>query len=296
MPADRRRDWWQGLAVGALATLVAMLLQQGIRAAWQVRSLPERVMEALLVFVPLDFFEQGLQRFGANAKDIALLGSVAGMTLLIMLMGALAVRHRLNGWLLLLLGSTEWLLAMVLVMPLTGAGLFGTGLLVSPVLTGAGYLFVFGAYSVVLVFGSLLLDRVADGTEHRRTPAHYSPVRRNLLAGVVGGLATFTAYSLARAAAASGGTVQSSLPLAAAPTPKPVPTSVPTAVPGATSLTSGVTVVPPTPVATMASAATASPTASAVTFPTPAPMRSLARDQEGSLTAAGRAPGTLAPP
>src|SRR5947209_16348073 len=146
----RSPSWWSALAIGIAASLVAMVFQQGIRTAWQVRSLPERVMEWLLVFVPLDLFERGLQQFGGNAKDIALVGTLAAMAILLVAVGALTVRAALSGWLILLVGLGLWLFAMVIVMPVTGAGLFATGLLVSPVLTDAGYLFVFGGYSAVL--------------------------------------------------------------------------------------------------------------------------------------------------
>src|SRR5205085_5185597 len=37
-------------------------------------------------------------------------------------------------------------------------------------------------------------------------------------------------------------------------------------------------------------------TPTGVAFPTPAPVRPVARDQDGSLAAAGRQPGTLSPP
>ena len=93
-------------------TLVAMLLQQAIRTAWQVRTLPERVMETLLVFVPLDLFERGLQQFGASAKDIALVGAYLGMAVLLVVVGFFAVRT-VNGWLVLLVGFGLWLVAMV---------------------------------------------------------------------------------------------------------------------------------------------------------------------------------------
>jgi DMSO/TMAO reductase YedYZ molybdopterin-dependent catalytic subunit len=43
------------------------------------------------------------------------------------------------------------------------------------------------------------------------------------------------------------------------------------------------------------SAGAVAPTATPQLFPTPAPVRAVARDQDGSLTAAGRAPGDLAP-
>jgi hypothetical protein len=199
--SGRWRDWWSALMVGIVASLVAMLFQQGIRTAWQVRSLPERIMEWLLVFVPLDLFERGLQQFGANAKDIALVGTFVGMAILLIVVGSFAVRNALNGWLMLLFGFGLWLFAMIVVMPVTGAGLFATGLLVNPVLTDAGYLFVFGGYSAVLALGAGLVGRLEPGRYAQRRRA-VSLDRRSLLAGLVGTVATFAAYGVARAAAA----------------------------------------------------------------------------------------------
>src|SRR5919202_6610825 len=167
MPAPARSpDWWSATAIGVAASLVALALQQGVRMAWQVRSLPERVMEWLLVFVPLDLFERGLQQFGANAKDVALAGTLVGMAILLIVVGALTVRTVSSGWLALLVGLGLWLFAMVIVMPAPGAGLFATGLLVSPALTDASYLFVFGGYAAVLALGTDVvrqLDRVRPG-------------------------------------------------------------------------------------------------------------------------------------
>src|SRR5579884_3454602 len=94
MQAHSTPPWPYALLVALCATAVALLLQQAIRAAWQVRTLPERVMERLLVFVPLDVFERGLERFGANAKDLALLGTLIGMSLALVAIGAVVV-HRL---------------------------------------------------------------------------------------------------------------------------------------------------------------------------------------------------------
>jgi DMSO/TMAO reductase YedYZ molybdopterin-dependent catalytic subunit len=100
-----------------------------------------------------------------------------------------------------------------------------------------------------------------------------------------GTLAALVAFGIARSAASSP--AQSSLPLAAAPTPiLPTATPRPTAVSAAST-----TVAAPTPVAPVAA-----PTATAVEFPTPAPLRAISRNQDGSLTAAGRQPGTLSPP
>jgi DMSO/TMAO reductase YedYZ molybdopterin-dependent catalytic subunit len=292
MPAtERTLRRWSALSVAVVAMLVAMSLQQAIRLAWQVRTLPERVMETLLVFVPLDLFERGLQQFGASAKDIALLVAYLGMAALLVVVGFLAVRTA-DGRLALLTGFGLWLVAMVVVMPLTGAGLFASGLLVNPVLTTAGYLCVFCGYAVVLAIGCGLLTWLDSGRDSapERTA---SLERRSLLAGLGGTAVSILAFGFARAtAAAGGGTQQSSLPLAAAPTraPVPSPTMTPaleqaaTSVPNSSALSPTLAVVPPTQTAFAAAG-----------YPTPPPVRSLARDQEGSLTAAARPSGSLAP-
>src|SRR5207249_3827183 len=58
-----------GGAVAAAACGLTMLL---LRSAVQVRTLPERLLEWLLLYVPLDLFEKGLQQFGFDAKRYAL--------------------------------------------------------------------------------------------------------------------------------------------------------------------------------------------------------------------------------
>src|SRR5438067_8369187 len=151
--SDRSPGLWSTIGVSIIASLIALVCQQGIRMAWQVRTLPERVMEWLLLFVPLDLFERSLQQFGASAKDIALVGTFVGMAAVLAAVGWLAVRS-LDGWLILLVGFACWLFTMAIVMPVTGAGLFATGLLATPVLTDAAYLLVFGAYSAVLALGA----------------------------------------------------------------------------------------------------------------------------------------------
>jgi DMSO/TMAO reductase YedYZ molybdopterin-dependent catalytic subunit len=118
--------------------------------------------------------------------------------------------------------------------------------------------------------------------------------RRSLLAGLGGTLVAVAAFGLARSAAGSGGAVQSSLPLAAAPTRPPAPTSQPAATAASAATSAPATAGAPTPTVAVAAAPTATPLA-AQGFPTPPPVRALARDQAGSLTAAGRPPGSLAP-
>jgi DMSO/TMAO reductase YedYZ molybdopterin-dependent catalytic subunit len=272
---------WLAFGVAVAAMVVAMLAQQAIRNVWQVRTLPERTMEALLVLVPLDLFERGLQQFGASAKDIALVGTYIGMAALLVLIGWWAVRVG-SAWLCLLAGAALWLVAMLVVLPLTGAGAFGIGLFVSPLLTAAAYAIVFGAYAALLALGLAAVAAQAQAVPSANLG------RRNLLAGLGATVATLVAFGVARYAASPGGGPQSSLPLASAPTRvAPTPTAVPTST---TSTNASATAAP---AATAAGAPTAAPTA--VAFPTPAPVRAVSRDQEGSLTAAGRQPGTLAP-
>ena len=278
---------WLALGVACLATAVAMGLQQWLRNTWQVRTLPERMMETLLVLVPLDLFERGLQQFGANAKDIALVGTFVGMAALLVVAGWLAVRT-LNGWVCIGLGFGLWLLAMLGVMPLTGAGAFATELLVSPLLTAGAYLGVFAVYGGVLALGSSALAAADTGES---SVSSHRVERRNVLAGIGGLVVGFVAFGVARSAAGAGGAVQSSLPLAAAPTPIPTPTARPA---GPTAVQTQA----PLPTATAvpnAGPPQPTPTPSPVVFPTPAPARAVSRDQEGSLTAAGRTSGTLAP-
>ncbi len=271
-------SWGESFLVSTMATAVALRLQSVLRDVWQIRALPERVMEWLLLFVPLDLFELGLQRFGSSAKDVALLATLLGMALLLLGLGVLALRAGWSNWRLLGLGCVLWLLAMVLVMPLTGAGLFARNLLIAPLLINAGYVFVFLGYASVLATGRLLIRR---GPMDR---ARIASERRALLAGIAG---TLGALGVARFVGREGGAVVSSLPLAAPRTPRPTvsPTSTAVAV-GATARPTGL----PT-LQSVQSVATSTP----LPLPVPPAERPLVRNKDGALTAAGRAPGTLAP-
>jgi DMSO/TMAO reductase YedYZ molybdopterin-dependent catalytic subunit len=286
-----RPSWPTALLIALTATAVALRLQSLLRDVWQIRTLPERVMEWLLLFVPLDVFERGVQQFGANAKDIALVGTFAGMALLLLAIGVAAARRGWPAWRLLILGLVLWLLTMALVMPLTGAGFFATGLLLSAQLVNAGYLAVFLGYSSVLILGRLF---VARGPTER---AQVSGERRALLEGVGG---TLVALGVTRAVGRDGGGVVSTLPLALPPTPRPPsPTPAATLPQGSLVITNGrptaAPALPPTPAATPAPTGIVEVTPTAAPIPVPAPSRELVRGKDGVLTAAGRVPGTLAP-
>ena len=178
-----RTGWPGALLAGGLAGGVALFLQNVLRDVWQIRTLPERVMEWLLLFVPLDLFERGVQQLGGDAKEVALAGTVVGMGVLLAAIGALTLRAGWPSWRLLGLSVAMWAAAMGIVMPVTGAGFFASRLLITPLLTNAGYVLVFLGYGSVLIGGRLLLSR--RGYEPSRT---MMAERRALLAGVIGTL------------------------------------------------------------------------------------------------------------
>src|SRR5260370_34471666 len=89
------------LLLGCLASGVALLLQNVLRDTWQIRTVPERVMEWLLLFVPLDLFERGVQQLGGDAKEVAQAGTVVGMGVLLAVIGALVLHADWSSWRLL---------------------------------------------------------------------------------------------------------------------------------------------------------------------------------------------------
>jgi DMSO/TMAO reductase YedYZ molybdopterin-dependent catalytic subunit len=164
-----------------------------------------------------------------------------------------------------------------LLLPLTGAGLFGADLLQHPVLVNATYLGAALAYGTVLLAGQALAP--APATAPGSVAAGGRPRGRRAL--VLGAAGTAGAYALALVQAARGTTSGSDLPLAQLPVAAPSPTAAP------------------------APTATPEPAAQPTATPEPSPLPEtplppgegpeLSRDAEGALQAAGRAPGELSP-
>src|SRR3982074_2952661 len=96
--AVTRAGWLAALVVGCLASGRALVLQSVVREAWQIRTLPERVMEWLLLFVPLDLFERGVQQLGGDAKEVALAATGVGMGVLLVAVGVLVLRAAWTSW------------------------------------------------------------------------------------------------------------------------------------------------------------------------------------------------------
>jgi DMSO/TMAO reductase YedYZ molybdopterin-dependent catalytic subunit len=254
-----------------LATLAAMWIQSLARDIWQIRSLPERVMEWSLLFVPLDLFERGLAQFGPSAKEYALAANVLGMAAMLWLIGFVLLRRHNSGQLVLISSLGLWLVAMLVVMPITGGGVFGTALFQSPWLVSVVFLMVF------LVYGALLIAAMAVSAAInpvRVSVPGYSSTRRDFGIAAIGAIGSWLA-ALWLGRSGAGGT--NNLPLAQAPTatPQPVIGTTPDAAP-----------------AQGAAPATATPEL----LPMPAAARKLERDKDGSLTAAQRPKGTLPEP
>ncbi|HUX88643.1 MAG TPA: hypothetical protein VMW65_16690, partial [Chloroflexota bacterium] len=319
------------LVGGFAATSVAIGLMFWVRTAYQIRTLPERVMEWLLLFVPTNLFEKGLQAFGANAKDIALYGAYVVMALILLALAMFVIRR--SATTIVVASAGLWLFAMAVVMPVTGAGFFATGLFQDVLLTNLCYLGIAFDYAIILFLVRALVANGARSRGYDRRPASASIERRVFIGGVVGGGVTL---ALTLWAGRSAGAVSSDLPLATIPQALPTPptsanptvmsvattSAVPpaTAIPGTTPTAVAQVAVSPTaasaaattPMSTSATptagAAQAAPTAPALTPipvstvgqklvvpPPPPPARQIARDKDGSLTGAVPPPGQIAP-
>ncbi len=229
------------------ATLAAVGLMFWARAAFQVRTLPERIMEWVLIFVPLDAFEQGIRTFGPLAKVLALYGSTAAMSALLLGLGVLALRRRWSGAAILGIALTLFLVTMAGIMPLTGGGFFATNQFQHPVLVSGAYLSVALAYATVLLAGQVLARFPAGAASRAAAPSS----RRALL---VGGLGTAGGFMLAwRQQVIGGGTITSSLPVAKLPDLTPTLPSgessglPPASTPTQSVISSGATTLTPEP-------------------------------------------------
>ena len=178
-PTPMIPSWRTVLLLGLPASGVAVALMLVARYAYQIRTLPERMMDWSLQFIPLDLFEQGIQNFGTSAKEIALIGNYVGFAATLVFIAALALRRGPRAF--AVVSAATWLLAMVVVMPITGAGLFATDLPQDVWLTNASYLGVAVAFGTVLplTHALVLAPRAAAPT------VAVAASRRAFLGGVV---------------------------------------------------------------------------------------------------------------
>jgi len=257
-------------AASAVASGLVLLLMVWARAALQVRTLPERLMETFLLVIPPDQFEAAIEKYGPMAKEFALIGTNLAMFVVLFAIGMLAVRFARHPAGLLAVGIGLWLLAVAVLFPITGGGLFATNLLFqSPLMINAIYLGIGLAYASVLLGG--------------RSISVGPPVVETRRAFFTGLAATAASFLVTIWFGRSNGTVRSALPLASiAPEESPTPEPSRAAVSAASSSAAAVAAPP-------AASATANP------YPEPPPPRELPRDKDGALLAVNRPRGQLQP-
>jgi DMSO/TMAO reductase YedYZ molybdopterin-dependent catalytic subunit len=270
---------------GLAATVAAGLAMWLIRMTLQVRSIPERMLEWSLLFVPLDVFESALQQFGFSAKRYALYLSIVVMLAALTWIGAFALRRAWSTTALFGLGIGLWLLTMMIVMPLTSAGFFALGLLEGARSNILGYLGVGLVYAAVLVLAQgVLLEWAESGT--------LTSASRRWALTLVGGSVVSLGIPYVLDALIPRRTGLPAIVVADPQEPVPSggvdePSPHPNAVANVANIVvaagpSPAPVVESTPVATRASV-----------IPEPPGARALPRDQDGAVLPSGRAAGAL---
>jgi len=326
--SSRATPWTVSIMGGLIATAAAMTAMFWLRFAYQIRTLPERVMEWVLLFVSPQTLEEGISQFGANAKVYALYVAVAGMAAILCALGVALLRSIRSPWALVAVGPALYLVAMGVVMPVTGGGPFGFELLQDWRLVNAGYLMVALTYAALLVLVRPVADlrmRDADrgaaglaqepAVSRRTAVASLSTTALAAVATIWFGQRGATAGSslpLARipvtSEAAGAASSTAALPRPAAPAPAQpsgavtepqaraiVPTApVPPTAPPATPVPAPAIALSPTPASAVA---TSQPSAPAVVARYPVPQvlaKQLVRDENGAIVGGVRQPGTLA--
>ena len=313
------------IAGGGLASLASGAVMLLMHLTVQVRTVPERVLEAVLLVTPPDLFEAGLQRYGFDAKRYALTATVIATLMLLAGLGAWAIGRRWSVGAVMSLGLALWLFVMLVIMPLTDAGPFALDLI-------HGTKAAIGAHlAVALAYAAALMTAIANAQTPKTTSAHASVQAPQDGRGLSVGAAVWPADTPSRRAALIlGAAAVSSLvgTIAAARWgPKATPTRVvvveseqvsanrvaeatpprPTPSPGRTpDLATGpvAKAQPPTPPPTAATVPTA--TSASVVQPPPTPtmapskefeppaLKQLARDKDGVVLRSAQRPGQLA--
>jgi DMSO/TMAO reductase YedYZ molybdopterin-dependent catalytic subunit len=276
--------YWAGGLTAAVGAGLAMWL---IRAVLQIRSIPERLLEWLLLFVPLDVFESALQRFGFSAKVYTLYLAVAIMLGLLAWLGAVALRRRWPVLVLFGLGLGLWLLTMLIIMPLTSAGFFAIALLEGTRATIGGYLGVGLMYGAVLTLIRVYLLPRRAGDNVRLPGGVQVPARRYALSLVGGSLAVLAISWVLELLLPH----RSGLPTIVIADPQePVPSG------GLNEPNPHPNAVPSPSAVAVGRLNTPAPTSKPATpgLPEPSDSRSLQRDQDGAVLPSGRRPGELA--
>jgi len=279
---DRSIEWRQigiALAGGAFAASAGSAVTLFLRTTVQVRSAPERILEWLLIYVPPDLFEANLLRFGVDAKRYALWVTSIALFVALIVVGTMALARRWPADVLLGLGVGLWLAVMLVVMPLSGAGIFASELVDGVWAAVLGNFAVCLAYASGLALVRLGLDFLAWRPTVRAT---VYDARRAAILGVG---TTFVALVSAYLVPAISFRRPAPVPDPAQPGPAPGPDR-----PSSHPETTTTREVQPRVEATRTQSAGSQ---LALEFPEPRPARSMKRDVDGAVLPAGRRKGEL---
>jgi DMSO/TMAO reductase YedYZ molybdopterin-dependent catalytic subunit len=273
-----------GGVVAALVFGVGMLV---LRSTIVVRSIPERLMEWLLLFIPPGLFEAMLLRFGFDAKRY---GLDAAVLLVLAALAWLGYEALWRGWslsALAALGPGLWLLIMLVVLPLTSAGVFASALVEGATANILGYLAICLSYAAVLMGARLWLNQ--DGSRAWLSQDSYRAIplgdRRTLIVTLGG---TLAAYAATYASGLLSPTANRAPSILLVDPQEPVPS-------GGLDAPNPHPQVVASPVAQVAAApATPSAVTTPPSLPVPVAPRELQRDKDGAVLPSGRTAGQLA--
>jgi DMSO/TMAO reductase YedYZ molybdopterin-dependent catalytic subunit len=167
VPFSKKERFNTGFLAGFLAGILATSVMLLLNITFNGVSLPDAGSSAISLAMPASLFESLHSIFGPNSKYYLFYIVLIGQCLIFALSGGLCsivqssprlpFRVRVNEqgeihWLTgIILGFILWLFAGLVFLPLTGSGIFGSNLLISPVNT-------IGSLTVVgLVFGILFV-------------------------------------------------------------------------------------------------------------------------------------------
>ncbi|MGI8857287.1 MAG: molybdopterin-dependent oxidoreductase [Thermomicrobiales bacterium] len=202
---DKRRAIWIGFAAGVVATALMGIVMLVIRMAAGVPTYPELIGNALGAHVPIALFNASTGTLGTETKPalFSLLTAImvlVGGALGIVYAGWLARPD--GGWSGLLfpavrLGGIVWLVVMLLLSPIVGAGFLGASLRDGPtgyLLTG---LLLFGLYAATLAGMTEAIRRafsspVIDPSKKKAAQVAVDERRRALLHNVAIGAAVLS--------------------------------------------------------------------------------------------------------
>src|SRR3954469_19095185 len=182
----------RGFLAGILATLVMAAIMAGLRFTTFTPSLAENLAEGLVGLMPAAVFSSVLDTLQKAAQPALYVGILIGM----LAVGGLLGRGFSYGpptWMRALkLAAALWAAFGIVILPLLGVGLFGSGIRGGLFVQMVELAVVFGGYAAALVLILRALDPATVAAEATGAARPLDEVarqqRRVAVAGIVGGL------------------------------------------------------------------------------------------------------------